>query len=389
MTPAARVQSAIEIVDLILAAAASGGASGDKIVGDWFRSHRFAGSKDRRAVRELVYAAIRTCGPVPPSGRAAMLRLVAADPALTALFDGSVHGPPPISPNEPTGAGGTAPQWLEQRLLQSGIEAADWPALLGRAPLDIRINPLRGAADLPEPGEALHTPLGLRYAPGTPVERWDAFAAGQIEVQDAGSQLACLAVAAKPGETVIDLCAGAGGKALALAAAMDNRGRLVACDIDRGRLTRLSPRAVRAGVAVIEQRLLNPGRESEMLADLAGQADAVLVDAPCSGTGTWRRNPESRWRLSPAELVRLAAIQARLLDLAAGLVKPGGRLIFVTCSLLDEEGADQAETFLQRHPAWRVIPLQLPAGTARGGGIRLSPARDETDGFFIACFGSP
>lgn len=389
MTPAARVQSAIEILDLILAAAKASGASGDKIVGDWFRCHRFAGSKDRRAVRDLVYAAIRACGPVPPSGRAAMLRLAAADPALAALFDGSVHGPQPIATGEPMAEGGTAPQWLEQRLLDSGIDAADWPALLDRAPLDIRINPLRGAADLPEPGEALHTPLGLRYPPGTPVERWEAFAGGQIEVQDAGSQLACLAVAAQPGETVIDLCAGAGGKTLALAAAMDNRGRLVACDVDRARLSRLAPRAERAGVAVIEQRLLNPGQEREMLADLAGMADAVLVDAPCSGTGTWRRNPEARWRLSPAELTRLAGIQARLLDLAAGLVKPGGRLIFVTCSLLDEEGADQSEGFLQRHPDWRSELPNLPAGTPRGGGIRLSPACDESDGFFIACFGAP
>lgn len=389
MTPAARVQSAIEILDLILAAAIGGGASGDKIVGDWFRSHRFAGSKDRRAVRDLVYAAIRACGPVPPSGRAAMLRLAEADSALAALFDGSVHGPQPIATGEPNAEGGTAPQWLEQRLLHSGIDAADWPALLDRAPLDIRINPLRGAADLPEPGEPLHTPVGLRYPPGTPVERWEAFAGGQIEVQDAGSQLACLAVAAQPGETVIDLCAGAGGKTLALAAAMDNRGRLIACDVDRSRLSRLSPRAERAGVAVIEQRLLNPGQEREMLADLAGVADAVLVDAPCSGTGTWRRNPEARWRLSPAELTRLAGIQTRLLDLAAGLVKPGGRLIFVTCSLLDEEGAEQSEAFLQRHPDWRSQRPNLPAGTARGGGIRLSPARDETDGFFIACFGSP
>jgi 16S rRNA (cytosine967-C5)-methyltransferase len=170
---------------------------------------------------------------------------------------------------------------------------------------------------------------------------------------------------------------------------MDNRGRLIACDIDRSRLARLSPRATRAGVAVIEQRLLNPGHETEMLADLARQADAVLVDAPCSGTGTWRRNPESRWRLSPAELLRLAGMQTRLLDLAVGLVKPGGRLIFVTCSLLDEEGADQAEAFLRHHPAWRAQPPHLPAGSAHGGGIRLSPARDETDGFFIACFGSP
>lgn len=389
MTPAARVQSAIEIVDLILGAARRNGPSGDKIVSDWFRSHRFAGSKDRRAVRDLVYASIRACGPVPASGRAAMLRLAAADPALAALFDGSVHGPQMIGPDEPMAEGGTAPQWLEQQLLSSGIGTADWPALLDRAPLDIRINPLRGAAALPQAGAPLPVSLGRRFPSGTPIERWPAFAAGQIEIQDAGSQLASLAAAARPGETVIDLCAGAGGKTLALAAAMDNRGRLIACDVDRARLARLAPRAARAGVAVIEQRLLNPGQERDDLADLAGQADAVLVDAPCSGTGTWRRNPEARWRLGPADLARLAAIQAHLLDVASGLVKPGGRLIFVTCSLLDREGADQGAAFLRRHPRWFAVPPQLPAGTVRGSGIRLNPAHDQTDGFFIACFGSP
>ena len=389
MTPAARVQSAIEIVDLILVAAKGGGASGDKIVGDWFRSHRFAGSKDRRAVRDLVFAAIRACGPVPSSGRAAMLRLAESETALTALFDGSPHGPQPLAPDEPVGEGGTLPKWLEQRLQESAIEPADWPALLERAPLDIRLNPLRGTADLPQPGEALHTPLGLRYPAGTQVEQWDAFKAGQIEVQDAGSQLACAAVGAQPGETVIDLCAGAGGKTLALAAAMDNKGRLIACDVDRSRLSRLGPRSERAGIAIIEERLLNPGHEAEALADLAGKADAVLVDAPCSGSGTWRRNPEARWRLSPAELQRFTALQARLADLGATLVKPGGRLVFVTCSLLDEEGADQAEAFLQRYPDWRAVTPDLPAGTPRGGGVRLTPARDGCDGFFIARFVSP
>ncbi|MEQ1498796.1 MAG: RsmB/NOP family class I SAM-dependent RNA methyltransferase [Novosphingobium sp.] len=389
MTPAARVQSAIEILDLVITAATSGGASADKIVADWFRSHRFAGSKDRRAVRELVFAAIRSCGPIPASGRAAMLRLAQADPALPALFDGSHHGPQPIGLDEPIGLGGTAPQWLEARLIESAIDPADWPAMLERAPLDIRLNPLRGSAELPQSGEPLHSPLGLRYPPGTPVEQWDAFKAGQIEVQDAGSQLAGHAVAALPGETVVDLCAGAGGKSLALAAAMDNRGRLIACDIDRARLSRLAPRADRAGVIIIEQRLLNPGRESEALADLAGQADAVLVDAPCSGTGTWRRNPEARWRLNSKELERLTAIQARLLDLAAALVKPGGRLNYVTCSVLDDEGANQARQFLARHPDWRAVPLDLPAGTPREPGLRLSPAHDATDGFFIARFVSP
>ncbi|MFM5884164.1 MAG: RsmB/NOP family class I SAM-dependent RNA methyltransferase, partial [Novosphingobium sp.] len=206
---------------------------------------------------------------------------------------------------------------------------------------------------------------------------------------DTGSQLACLAVEAHPGETVIDLCAGAGGKTLALAADMAGTGRLIACDTDRARLSRLAPRAARAGVPPIDTRLLGPGREIEALGDLAGTAEAVLIDAPCSGTGTWRRNPEARWRLTPQELARLTAIQARLLDLGTALVRPGGRLVFVTCSLLDAEGADQAAAFLARHPDWRVEPLDLGAGTPRGEGLRLDPAQDTTDGFFIARLAAP
>ena len=189
---------------------------------------------------------------------------------------------------------------------------------------------------------------------------------------------------AQPGETVIDLCAGAGGKTLALAAAMGNRGRLIACDVDRARLSRLAPRAERAGALIAETILMNPNREMDALAPLMGQADAVLIDAPCSGTGTWRRNPEARWRLTEAELARIAAIQSRLLDLAVGLLKPGGRIVFVTCSLLDEEGADQFAAFLNRHPAMGQMPLDLGAGEVRGAGIRLSPAHDGTDGFFVA-----
>jgi 16S rRNA (cytosine967-C5)-methyltransferase len=165
---------------------------------------------------------------------------------------------------------------------------------------------------------------------------------------------------------------------------MDNRGSLIAADTDRIRLSRLDPRAVRAGAGIVETVLLNPGRELEALAAWQGAADAVLVDAPCSGTGTWRRNPEARWRLSPEALARYAAIQSRLLDLAATLVAPQGRLVFVTCSLLDAEGADQIEAFLARHPAWRAVPLSLPAGQPRGQGTRLSPFHDGTDGFFVA-----
>lgn len=389
MTPAARVQAAIEVLDLVIAAARARGPSADRIIADWFRTRRFAGSGDRRAVRDLIYQAIRACGEIPASGRAAMLRVAQGDPAVAALFDGSRHAPAPIAPDEVAAAAGIAPAWLEAALAESGIAGDDAAALLARAPLDIRVNTLKTARetiDLPQAGLPLPMPDGLRFPHGTPVEQWDAYKDGRIEVQDAGSQLACQIAAAQPGERVVDLCAGAGGKTLALAAAMAGQGTLIACDSDRARLSRLAPRAARAGAAFVETRLLDSGRETDALGDLAGRCDVVLVDAPCSGAGTWRRNPEARWRLTPAELARLAALQGRLLALAAGLVRPGGRLVFVTCSLLDAEGADQAAAFLARHPGWAADLPATPLGTRRGEGLRLAPLSDETDGFFIARF---
>lgn len=386
MTPSARVQAAIEILDLVIAAARGNGAPADRIISEWFKSRRFAGSKDRRAVRDLAYRGIRTCGDIPASGRAAMLRIAGDDPALASLFDGSRHGPAPVSADEPVAEGWFAPAWLEERLAGSGIEGDEAAALLERAPLDVRINPLRaGSANLPEGGEEIGVPGTLRYPHGTRIEDSEAFRQGAIEVQDAASQLVCHALAAQPGESVIDLCAGAGGKTLAIAAAMGGTGKLIACDTDRSRLSRLGPRAQRAGAdAMIETLLLDPGRELEGLADWQGKADAVLVDAPCSGTGTWRRNPENRWRLTSSELDRLTALQARLLDLAATLVRPGGRLLYAVCALLDEEGADQVAAFLSRHDGWQADRILLGHGTPRGQGLRLSPFRDGTDGFFFA-----
>lgn len=388
MTPAARVQAAIDVLDLVIEAARTNGAPADRLIADWFRSRRFAGSGDRRAVRELAYRAIRACGEVPNSGRAAMLRVAAEDEQLAALFDGSRHAPAPITPGEAMAAGGVAPRWLVDRLAASGVAETEAAALLDRAPLDIRVNTLRaGRLTLPEGAERTAAAQGWRYPPETRIEQTPAYTSGAIEVQDAGSQLTCEAVAARPGELVIDLCAGAGGKTLALAAAMENQGTLVACDVDRTRLSRLAPRAERAGATMVETVLLDPAREAQALEHFAAKADAVLVDAPCSGTGTWRRNPEARWRLTEKQLARYVETQARLLDVAAGLVRPGGRLVFVTCSLLDEEGATQAEGFLRRHPGWQALPPALPAGTARGQGIRLSPFHDGTDGFFVARFG--
>lgn len=382
MTPQARVQAAIDILDEVIAAARDNGAAADVIIQRYFRARRYAGSKDRRAVRDLVYAAIRRSGERPETGRAAMIGLAESDPALAALFDGSIHGPPPIAANEPSAEAAEVPMWLREKLGGLG--------LLQRAPLDLRINRLKsepitieGAVPTP------HAPDGLRLPEGTPVEHLPEYEAGLIEVQDEGSQLVTIACAAEPGMKVVDLCAGAGGKTLGLAAAMEDRGVIFACDADRNRLSRLAPRAERAGLTIAETRLLDGGREIMALSDLIAAADLVVVDAPCSGTGTWRRNPEARWRLTPERLARVVALQARLLDVAARLVRPGGTLVHIVCSLLDEEGAGQAEAFLARHPGWQAEPVTLPAGSPRGPGLRLTPSEDGTDGFFVARLKAP
>jgi 16S rRNA (cytosine967-C5)-methyltransferase len=387
MMPAARLQAAIECLDTIIAASRERGAPADRLLADYFRQRRYAGAKDRRAVRELVYSAIRACGPVPASGRAAALRLAELEPEVASLFDGSPHGPAPIQSGERAAEGGIAPAWLADRLATSGIDHDEAAALLGRAPLDLRVNTLkaqRSALDLPLVGEVLSAPNALRFPAGTAVEQWDAYTQGVIEIQDHGSQWACAAVAARPGETAIDLCAGAGGKTLALAAMMENRGVLVAGDTDRRRLGQLPPRAERAGAEIVQPVLLDPGRELERLEQWRGQADAVLVDAPCSGTGTWRRNPELRWRLTPQALGDLVGLQARLIGIAAELVRPGGRVIYVTCSLLEEEGAEQVARAVQSGAGLRAGPLDLPVGRKRSDGTRLTPWHDGTDGFFIA-----
>lgn len=385
MTPAARTQAAIELLDEIIVAARDAGAAADTLVARYFSTRRYAGSKDRRAVRDLVYAAIRTFGERPRSGRAAMVAMAAEDPELAATFDGIGHGPAAIGPAETKAWAGVAPNWLLERLRGSKLDEAEFPALIERAPLDVRINRAKGgeiAVDGSEPIAGL--PDALRLPTGTDVDRIEGVPEGALEVQDAGSQIVTLAARATPGQRVVDLCAGAGGKTLALAATMDGKGTILATDTDRGRLSRLAPRAERAGVTNVETLLLNPGREAEALAGWARGADCVLIDAPCSGTGTWRRNPEARWRLSPERLDRLVATQQHVLAIGAALVRPGGALVYIVCSLLDEEGAGQVAAFLADHAGWHAEPLSLPAGRRHGAGTRLTPAQDSTDGFFVA-----
>lgn len=394
MTPAARTQAAIELLDAIVDAARDGGPAADTLIARYFAARRYAGSKDRRAVREIVYRAVRMLGERPASGRAAVLALAGEDPEIAAHFGAGGHGPAERDAREPVAEKGIAPDWLLAELAASGIEGDAAQALLTRAPLDLRVNAMRATREVtlgafPGAKPIAHTTHGIRLTEDAAVENHPLFASGAVEVQDAGSQRVSIAAGVAPGMTVIDLCAGAGGKTLALGAAMNGQGRIVAADVDRARLSRLTPRAERAGLSIVETRLMNPGQEAGALEDLAGGADLVLVDAPCSGTGTWRRNPEARWRLTEERLQRLVDTQARLLDIAAPLVRAGGSIGYITCSLLDREGSDQAAGFLTRHDGWRAEDVGSVAGTVRGAGRRLDPHAHGTDGFFFARLRGP
>ncbi len=388
MTPSARVQAAIEILDEVIASVRDDGPPADTIVQRYFKTRRYAGSKDRRAVRELVYRAIRRSGERPQNGRAVMVGVARDDKEMASLFDGSAHGPLELRADEPNAPRALLPAWIISKL--SPLVAEDeWPALLERAPLDLRINCARTSRDaMAEQFEGAEptrlSPWGLRLSAETRVDDQLAFAQGLVEVQDEGSQLIALACKAEDGNRILDLCAGAGGKSLALAA-IAPQAEIIASDTNRARLAKLGPRAERAGTA-ISTRLIDGGRESAQLADLEGQCDVVLVDAPCSGSGTWRRNPEGRWRLTPERLDRLVKLQARLLDIAAPLVRPGGALVYATCSIIGAEGADQARNFLGRHSSWIVQDVPFAGGRADGPGRLLTPGHDCTDGFFVARF---
>jgi len=395
MTPAARVQTAIEILDAIAAAAREGGAPADAILAEAMRSRRYAGSKDRRAIRTHVYDAIRAARSAPPSGRAAMLLLADADPALAALFDGTPYGPAAIAPGEPRAEAGLAATALTG-LFDPLVGEGEGKAMLARAPLDLRANRIRSGrhelASLFPEGEAIPgAPDGWRLPPETAAAQHPAYDEGRFEVQDAASQIASAALGAMSGARIVDLCAGGGGKTLALASLTANDADILACDTNRARLRQLAPRAERAGATRIEARLLDPGKEADMLADWRGQATHVFVDAPCSGSGTWRRSPELRWRLTPARLDRHLADQAKLIDLGADLVAPGGKILYAVCSIIAREGRAQVDDFLNRHDGWTADAGYLPAGLGRaaGAGFLLTPAHDGCDGFFLARLTAP
>lgn len=395
MTPAARVQTAIEILDTIAASAREGGSPADAIVAEAMRARRYAGSKDRRAIRGLVYDAIRAIRLAPKSGRAAMLTLAAGDPEIAALFDGTPYGPAQIVGNEPRAERGLVAPHL-MAMFDPLIGADETDAMLARAPLDLRANRLLGDRDTVAGLFADAQPIagladGVRLPPETAAVQDAAYSIGLFEVQDAASQHAALALDAAPQHNIVDLCAGAGGKTLAIAATTGDKADILAADTNRARLQQLAPRAHRAGATRITTLLLNPGQEAEMLADRMGSADRVIVDAPCSGSGTWRRSPELRWRLTSARLERHVADQAKLFDLGAELVAPGGKLLYAVCSIIAREGRAQVDEFLTRHPGWTVDDGILPDGIGRpaGSGFLLTPGHDGCDGFFLARLTAP
>lgn len=419
MTPAARLQAAIDIL---------GGLEGtsqpaDGYLRDWFRSRRYAGVKDRAAITERVYTVLRHRASLAwrmngADGRAMVLAsLLAASgrpDEIARLFSGEGHAPPVLSDAElsalnsaprgepPAHVRGEYPLWLEPELLRTfGPDLPDeMRAMNARASVDLRVNTLRATRDDMLVGlrslgvEAQRTPfspVGLRIASAEglgALQHTQFFQTGAFEFQDEASQLATQLCAVKPGQSVLDLAAGAGGKALALAALMRNRGEILAFDVDARRLKQLQPRARRAGAAIIKTADRRGGP-----AWGKGKFDVVLVDAPCSGSGTWRRSPELKWRLTPDRLRELAGLQSWLIDDGARHTSPGGRLVYVTCSLLACENEDVCRAFLERSQEFRLVPaahawseadLSAPPPQGVMEYFRASPHRTATDGFF-AC----
>ena len=425
MTPGARLQSAIDILNDIF----QSGRPADRIMENWARSNRYAGSKDRAAISNLVYTVLRRRAELSAATGHEETRLLAfaalalvdgeGVSAVAALADGARHAPAPLTEEEravldaaslpgPDAAPWVRlnyPEWLHSEF-EEAFGAALEPemaALMDRAPTDLRVNTLKAnresaLAALKEAGLSAEpcpwSPWGLRLTSRGNLPGLSIYREGAVEIQDEGSQLACLLAGAKPGEQIVDLCAGGGGKSLALAAMMGNRGQIYACDTDGRRLAPLEPRAQRAGVRNLQTLVLGPwqpGSHDPDLAALAGRADCVLVDAPCSGTGAWRRSPDARWRLDPGTLEGYRAAQVEVLARSAALVRPGGRIVYVTCSLLPSENERQIEAFLAAHPGFAPVPWAaewpedlVPPPVIAGDWFRLSPASTGTDGFFVA-----
>jgi 16S rRNA (cytosine967-C5)-methyltransferase len=419
MRPGARQQAAIEI----LTSLETQRRPAADAVKDWMLSHRFAGSKDRAEIGDLVFGALRwkqssawrMGADVPRAWVLGALRWGfgwSADQIVQSC-EGDPHAPAPPTDAEraalrgdtiasaPAWVRGDYPEWLDASLARvfGDARGEEGAILAAPAALDLRTNTLKTTREkliaalsespkLTEPPQPTpHAPEGVRipwkHGRSFPYATEQSFLKGWFEVQDEGSQIAALMSSAAPGMQVADVCAGGGGKTLALAALMQNKGQIFAHDIDGRRLAPLRERLDRAGARNVQIRA--PQRTRDVLADLAGRMDVVFVDAPCTGSGTWRRSPDSKWRLRPNALAKRLDEQRQALAMAAPLVKPGGRLVYVTCSVLPEENEDQVAAFVAADTTFRPLapPRPVPA-YERGMGLQMTPGLTGCDGFFVA-----
>ncbi len=431
MTPAARLAAAIDI----LTAIETRHRPARLALKDWGQASRYAGAKDRAFVSGLVLDALRRkrslgwrLGSEAPRAIALAALRFAWDWSLedvAAAAAGEPHGPGALSEEEarglaeprslddaPAAVRGDYPDWLEPHIIRvfGEARAQECAALARRAPVDLRANALKtdpakvlkaleplGVGPAGVLVNALRAPAPQALERAAPVESQPEFAKGWFEVQDLGSQIAAAAAGEVKGKQVLDLCSGGGGKTLALAAAMGNSGQIYAYDVSAARLSEVVRRGQPAGVRNLQVR--SPTR-SDALDDLKDRMDLVFVDAPCTGSGVWRRHPDSKWRLSPEQLDKRMAEQDAVLATAGGLVKPGGRLVYVTCSLLAEENEDRLAAFLAANSDFAVRSA-LQAVTTSGqatpeglemlascatpeGFLRLTPLKSDTDGFFVA-----
>ncbi len=420
-----RIQGAIEVLDDII----SRHTPATNALRDWGKAHRFAGSKDRAAIGALVLDALRRKSSLAwrmddDSARGLTLGVLAFVwsedvKTLKAAFEDDTHSPEPLSADEIKFMEGakdlqSAPDWIK-----ADVPEWIWPsfennygedailegrALLERPPLDLRVNSLKAERSAVlksleqfgvEPTPL--SPLGLRIKAGTSLDRLPniqlepAYLTGEVEIQDEGSQIVSLLVEAKPGERILDYCAGGGGKTLALASQMQGQGTIYAYDIDKRRLAPTYARCLRAGVKNVE--IFQPPMTS--LNGLKGKMDRVLIDAPCSGSGTWRRKPDAKWRLSEETLLLRLKEQQTVLAQAKDFVKPGGFLFYVTCSMFAEENEGQIYKFLETNSGYELLSAGesfeeiIGDGKAKpwsedGCTLTLTPHATQTDGFFFA-----
>lgn len=428
MREPARIASAIDLLARINVAP----IPMDNTIRDFMAARRFIGSKDRTAIVERVYRIMRSHarlgwwiaqGGMKDIARTRVLADImfhdrAGEEELDAIFIDGKYEAAPLSeqekafaeflhekqlddPTMPDSVRSECPDWAEEKLRSLFGDAFEenLAAMIDPAPLDLRVNTVKGTveealdslkADRVRVSKTQYSPVGLRSEGKPFMSDTKAFRSGLVEIQDEGSQLIGLVCGAKPGMRVLDFCAGGGGKTLVLAAQMKNKGNVVAMDNNTRRLEKGKPRYRKAGVHNVEARSLEDEANRKWLRRQKGTMDVVLVDAPCSSSGTWRRNPDLRWRWYGPGLEEIIQMQSDILDKVADKVKPGGRLVYATCSLFPEENEKQVDAFLQKHPDYKVLPLaeawegHESAIPNDGPYLRMFPKAHGTDGFFAA-----